>query len=190
MQCCRTATDRATAYCMAAAAEHAAPHASGRSRAVSHYTSVSHLKRARRWQRETCCSANRSTARETAALGTGCSRRRSVTCAGLGPARAVSRLSLATRRSHGSLPQHISRCSCARLPWRTGSRRTRAAGRVLRGATVSAVTREVGKTGSERDRRAGHGPARVAKVQSEELVFPRRPTGGRSELRRVAGATV
>ena len=32
-----------------------------------------------------------------------------MTCAGLGPALAVSRLSRATRRSHGSLPQHVSR---------------------------------------------------------------------------------
>jgi hypothetical protein len=32
-----------------------------------------------------------------------------VTCAGLGPPLAVSRLSRATRRSHGSLPQHVSR---------------------------------------------------------------------------------
>ena len=65
-------------------------------------------RHARRPRRDTRCSANRSTARETAAPGTGCSRRRSVTCAGLGPARAVSRLSPATRRSHGSLPQHVS----------------------------------------------------------------------------------
>ena len=33
-----------------------------------------------------------------------------MTCAGLGPALAVSRLSRATRRSQGSLPQHVSRC--------------------------------------------------------------------------------
>ena len=32
-----------------------------------------------------------------------------MTCAGLGPALAVSRLSRATRRSHGSLTQHVSR---------------------------------------------------------------------------------
>ena len=35
-------------------------------------------------------------------------------CAGLGPALAVSRLSRATRRSHGSLPQHVSRRSPGR----------------------------------------------------------------------------
>jgi len=34
---------------------------------------------------------------------------RSVTCAGLGPALAVSHLARATRRSQGSLPQHMSR---------------------------------------------------------------------------------
>ncbi len=60
------------------------------------------------------CSANRSTARETTASGAGCCGRRSVTCAGLGPALAVSRLSRATRRSHGSLPQHGSRRSPGR----------------------------------------------------------------------------
>jgi len=45
-----------------------------------------------------------------------------VTCAGLGPALAVSRLSRAPRRSHGSLPQHMSRrgsVSTARWPRRT-----------------------------------------------------------------------
>jgi hypothetical protein len=66
--------------------------------------------RRRDGQRETSCSANRSTARETAAPGNGYNKRRSVTCAGLGPARAVSRLTRATRRSHGSLPQHVSHC--------------------------------------------------------------------------------
>ena len=60
-------------------------------------------------RQDTRCLANRSTARETAAPGSGCSRRRSRTCAGLGPALAVSRLSRATRRSHGSLTQHVSR---------------------------------------------------------------------------------
>jgi len=49
----------------------------------------------------------------TAASGAGRSRRRSAvmlrTCAGLGPALAVSRLSLASRRSQGSLSQPVFR---------------------------------------------------------------------------------
>ena len=41
----------------------------------------------------------------------------------------------------------------------------RVAGRVLRGAPVSAVTRaQRGKTGSQRDGRAAHGAARVAEA--------------------------
>ena len=66
---------------------------------------------AEQWLRRDTRSANRSTARETSAPGTGCSRRRSATCAGLGPALAVSHLSRATRRSQGSLPQHMPRRS-------------------------------------------------------------------------------
>jgi len=71
-------------------------------------------------------SANRSTARETAASGSGCSGRRSVTCAGLGPALAVSRLSRAPRRSHGSLPLPVFRC-CGHRSWFNWSRMKTAA---------------------------------------------------------------
>ena len=135
------------------------------SRAVG-ISKMRHDYDARMWLgRDTRCSANRSTARETAAPGTGCSWRRSVTCAGLGPALAVSRLSRATRRSQGSLPQHVSRrssISTARRPRRRA---------FLRGATVSAVTNEETRTGSERDCRAAHGGARVAACVVESPFF-------------------
>ena len=116
-------------------------------------------------QREPCCSANRSTARESAArvMGTaGAGPRLSVTCAGLGPALAVSRLTRATRRSHGSLPQHVSHCPVRRAERVSQARHSGAAGRVLRGAPVSAVTpAQRGKTGSQRDCCAAHGAAQV-----------------------------
>ena len=133
-------------------------------------------------RRDTRCSANRSTARETAAPGTGCSRRRSVTCAGLGPALAVSRLSRATRRSQGSLPQHMSRrgsSSTARCPRRTA---------LLGGATVSAVTIEENKTGSERNCRAAHGAARVAACVVESPFFHGVEPERRVRMRRAATA--
>jgi len=117
-------------------------------------------------RRNTRCSANRSTARETAAPGTGCSRRWSVTSAGLVPALAVSRLSRATRRSQSSLQQHMFPPQFDQHTARRSRRRT-----LLRGATVSAVTNEETKTGSERDCRAAHGAARVPACVVESPFF-------------------
>ena len=85
--------------------------------------------------------------------------------AGVLPCEVFSRLSRATRRSHGSLPQHVSHCPVRRAERVSQARLPGAAGRVLRGAPVSAVTRaKRGKTGSQRDGRAAHGAARVAEA--------------------------
>jgi hypothetical protein len=87
--------------------------------------------------------------------------------AGLLPCDVFSRLSRATRRSQGSLPQHVSHCPRAMSECVRQARLSRAAGRVLRGAPVSAVTRaQRGKTGSQRDCRAAHGaPPQRASVR-------------------------
>jgi hypothetical protein len=58
----------------------------------------------RQMRPETGCQRTGSTPRETAPPGDVHSRRSSVSCAGLGPPFAVSRLPGASRRSHGSLP--------------------------------------------------------------------------------------
>ena len=63
-----------------------------------------------------------------------------------------------------SATRHVSRCPYGLSEWKR-ARHSRAAGRVLRGAPVSAVTHaQRGKTGSQRDCRAAHGAARVAEA--------------------------
>jgi hypothetical protein len=56
---------------------------------------------------ETCCSANRSTARESASPGRGHSAGQVRDLAWTRPSEAFSRLSPESRRSQGSLPQHV-----------------------------------------------------------------------------------
>ena len=63
--------------------------------------------------RKTCCSANRSTARENASPGRGHSAGQVRDLAWTRPSEAFSRLSPESRRSQGSLPQHVSDL-CAR----------------------------------------------------------------------------
>ena len=110
----------------------------------------------RNGQRETCCSANRSTAREPAAPGNGYSRRRSVTLPA--PDSALrSRFPVCRVRRAARMVRCRSMSPAARTSWlKTLPRRSRAAGRVLRGAPVSAVTHaQRRKTGSQPDGRGG-----------------------------------
>ena len=85
--------------------------------------------------------------------------------AGVLPCDVFSRLSRAPRRSQGSLPQHVSHCPRPVSEWCTsGSALTCRRARSERRACERRDTRQRGKTGSERDGRAAHGAARVAKA--------------------------
>ena len=91
----------------------------------------------------------------------GCDLARSVTCPALSPATCfpVCRVRRAARKVRCRSMSPTARTDCA-SEWPS-----RAAGRVLRGAPVSAVTHaRRGKTGSQRDCRATHGVARVAEA--------------------------
>src|SRR5688572_26014862 len=98
-------------------------------------------------RRDTCGSANRSTTRENTSPGRGGARPDQVRdLAGSLPCEVFSRLSPATRRSQ----VRCRRMSPVADGWSlsTAVSCSRAAGRVLRGAPVSAVTRaERGKNG-------------------------------------------
>ena len=95
-----------------------------------------------------------------------------VTCAGLGPTLAVSRLSRATRRSHGSLPQHASRRTsvptAVRLPSPQGASERRDC---ERRDTLQRVKRARSVTAAQLTELRG------SPTRGEEPVFPRRRTG-------------
>ena len=84
--------------------------------------------------------------------------------AGILPCDVFSRLSRATRRSHGSLPQHASRCPYEFATEKADSALACRWARSERRACERRDTPQRGKTGSERDGCAAHGAARVAKA--------------------------
>jgi hypothetical protein len=104
---------------------------------------------------------------------------------GILPYEVFSRLSRCIAPLAGSLPPHVSRRRME--PVSGGEVFSRAAGCVLRGAPVSAVTRaQRGKTGSKRDWRAAHGAARVAETMWRAPFFHgvERRAGSECALRR------